>query len=71
MLIETNDTSQFESTIEAIHHLSEDDAKSLLKIIYGYVNTAVTGNGGEKYKVEVIEKLSDIYNQILELNKQS
>lgn len=68
MLIETNDTSQFESTIEAIHHLSEDDAKSLLKIIYGFINTAMTGNGGDPLKIEVVEKVSDLYQKIHELN---
>ncbi|MDX8363440.1 hypothetical protein [Cytobacillus sp. IB215316] len=64
----TTDTNEFENTINAIRNLSEDDAKSLLKVIYGYVNTAMTGNGGDKFKLEVIDEVSDIYKRIPDLN---
>ncbi|MDX8367971.1 hypothetical protein [Cytobacillus sp. IB215665] len=68
MLKKTTDTNEFENTIHAIRNLSEDDAKSLLKVIYGYVNTAMTGNGGDKFKLEVIDEVSDIYKRIPDLN---
>ncbi|WP_214483065.1 hypothetical protein [Bacillus sp. SM2101] len=64
----TTDTNEFENTITAIRNLSDDDAKSLLKVIYGYVNTAMTGNGGDKFKLEVIDEVSDIYKRIPDLN---
>lgn len=63
-----NELLNFEITIEAIQNLSENDAKSLLKIIYGYVNTAITGNGGDSFKLEVIDKLAEIYHNIPEIN---
>lgn len=66
---ETTDTKQFENTINAVNHLTENDAKSLLKIIYGLVDTAMTGNGGDKVKLEVLHKVSDIYKSIPELNE--
>ncbi len=68
MLKKTTDTNEFENTITAIRNLSDDDAKSLLKVIYGYVNTAMTGNGGDKFKLEVIDEVSDIYKRIPDLN---
>ncbi|MFA9559455.1 hypothetical protein ACERII_19275 [Evansella sp. AB-rgal1] len=69
MLKETTDTNEFSKTIEAVNNLTEEDAKSLLKIIYGFVNTAMTGNGGDKVKLEVVHNLSDIYNRIQDLNE--
>lgn len=69
MLKETTDTNEFENMIDAVNHLTEDDAKSLLKIIYGFVNTAMTGNGGDTMKLEVVDKLSNIYKRILDLNE--
>jgi hypothetical protein len=69
MLKETTDTNEFENTIDTINHLTEDDAKSLLRIIYRFVDTAMTGNGGDKVKLEVIEKVSDIYKRIPDLNE--
>ena len=65
---ETTDINEFENTIDAVNHLTEDDAKSLLKLIYGFIDTAMTGNGGDKVKLEVVEKVSDIYKRIPELN---
>lgn len=59
----------FENTINAINHLTEEDAKSLLKIIYGFVNTAMTGNGGDVVKLEVVENVSEIFHRIPELNE--
>lgn len=69
MLKETTDTNELDNTLNAVNNLTEEDAKSLLKIIYGFVNTAMTGNGGNKVKLEVLNKVSDIYKRIPELNK--
>ncbi|WP_010094679.1 hypothetical protein [Ornithinibacillus scapharcae] len=66
---ETTDINEFDNTLNAVNNLTEEDAKSLLKIIYGFVNTAMTGNGGDKVKLEVVNKVSDIYKRIPELNK--
>ncbi|RLL48487.1 hypothetical protein D8M04_04310 [Oceanobacillus piezotolerans] len=66
---EYNDTNHFENTIDAINHLTEEDAKSLLRLIYGFVDTAMTGNGGDKVKLEVLHKVSDIYKRIPGLNE--
>ncbi|MCT2536038.1 hypothetical protein NC661_08955 [Aquibacillus koreensis] len=63
------ETMEFENTIDAINHLTEDDAKSLLRLVYGFVNTAMTRNGGDKVKLEVVEKVSDIYKRIPDLNE--
>lgn len=60
--------NEFEHTIQAINQLAEEDAKSLLKIIYGFINTAMTGNGGDEFKIEVVNKISNIYKGIPELN---
>ncbi len=69
MVKETMDTNEFENTINNINHLTEDDAKSLLRLIYGFVNTAITGNGGDTVKLEVVDKVSDIYKRIPDLNE--
>lgn len=69
MLKETTNTNEFDNTIDAVNHLTEDDAKSLLKIIYGFVDTAMTGNGGDKVKIEVVEKISNHYKRIPDLIK--
>lgn len=69
IILKDRETNEFENTIHAINRLSEEDAKSLLKLTYGFVNTAMTGNGGDKMKLEVVDKLSDIYKQIPELNE--
>lgn len=68
-LKETTDTKAFENTIDAVNQLTEDDAKSLLKIIYGFVNTAMTGNGGNKMKLELLYMISDVYKRIPDLNE--
>lgn len=61
---ETNKANEFENSINVINQLSEDDAKSLLKIIYGFIDTAMTGNGGDQAKLETIERIFDIYKTI-------
>ncbi|WP_456276408.1 hypothetical protein [Bacillus sp. AK128] len=66
---ETIDTDEFENTLDAVNHLTEDDAKSLLKMIYGFVNFAMTGNGGDTMRLEILEKVSDIYKRIPDLNE--
>lgn len=69
MLKETTNTNEFENTIDAVNNLTEEDAKSLLRLTYGFVNTAMTGNGGDKVKLEVVHKVSDIYKRIPDLNE--
>lgn len=59
--------NEFEKTIESLNKLQEGEAKSLLKITFGYISTAVTGNGGDKFKLEVVDKLFEIYNQVPEI----
>ncbi|GGA90024.1 hypothetical protein [Ornithinibacillus halotolerans] len=66
---ETNDVKEYEDTLDAVNHLYEEDAKSLLRLIYGFINTANSGNGGDKVKLEIVDKISDIYKQIPELNE--
>ncbi|MFD2212149.1 hypothetical protein [Metabacillus endolithicus] len=65
---ETSSVNEFDLMLNTINNLSEEDAKSLLKIIYGFVNTAITGEGGNEVKLEVINKISGIYKRIPELN---
>lgn len=65
----TKNGDSFENTIHTIDQLSEKEAKALLKIIYGFVNTAITGNGGDPAKIEIIEKVFDIYERIQELTE--
>lgn len=59
------ETREFDKTLEDINNnLTEKDAKSLLKTIYGFFNTTTTGEGDYQVKVEVVDKLSSIYNRI-------
>ena len=67
MLKETT-TNEFDNTLEGVNNLTEEDAKSLLKLIYGFVDTAITGAGGDKVKLEVVDKILNIYKRISELN---
>lgn len=41
----------------------------MLRLIYGFVSTAMTGNGGASVKLEVVDKVSDVYNRIPNLNE--
>ena len=66
---ETNDTEEFENTIDAVNNLTDEDAKSLLRLIYGFIDTAITGNGGDKVKLEIVDKISNIYKRVPELNE--
>ncbi len=59
----------FEKTINAVNQLTEEDAKSLLRLIYGYVDTAMTGNGGDQVKLEVVDRVSTIYHRIPDLTE--
>jgi len=68
-LKEINDTKEFDNTIVAVSNLTDEDAKSLLRLIYGFINTAITGSGGDKVKLEIVDKISDIYKRIPELNE--
>ncbi|SHG79026.1 hypothetical protein [Ornithinibacillus halophilus] len=61
---ENYNTDEFESMVNTINNLSEEDAKALLKIIYGFINTAMTGNGGDEMKLEIMNKLPNVFDQI-------
>ncbi|NAP00450.1 hypothetical protein FRY77_31190 [Halomonas sp. MG34] len=65
----TSHTDAFENTINAVNQLTEEDAKSVLRLIYGYVDTAMTGNGGDQVKLEVVDRVSTIYHCIPELTE--
>lgn len=54
---------------ERIEQLDETDAKSMLKIIYGFVETSMTGNGGDEMKIECINRLSNIYKSIPDIKE--
>ena len=69
ILKNTADTKELEDTIETVNNLTAEAAKSLLKLIYGFVNTAMTGNGGDKAKVEAVQQISDLYKRIPNLNE--
>lgn len=54
---------------EQIEQLDEYHAKAMLKVIYGFMETAKTGNGGDRMIRECIDKISDFYQRIPELKK--
>lgn len=56
-----SELKEFEQTLKAINNLNENDAKALLKIIYGFVDTAMTGTGGEEMKLEIMNKLAHTF----------
>jgi len=68
-LKENNDTEEFENTINAVNNLTDEDAKTLLRLIYGFIDTATTGSGGDKVKLEIVDKISNIYKRVPELNE--
>lgn len=69
MMEENTGAIELEKIIETINQLTEEDAKSLLKIIYGFVNTAMTGDGGDNVKLEILQRISDIFKRIPDLNE--
>ncbi|MGY0694568.1 hypothetical protein ACW2QC_17600 [Virgibacillus sp. FSP13] len=54
---------------ERIEQLDETDAKAMLKIIYGFVETAVTGNGGDEMIKECVDKVSNFYKSIPDIKE--
>lgn len=66
---DVTDTMEFENILNSVDNLNCEDAKSLLKVIYGFVNTAMTGNGGDKVKLEIIDRISEIYKRIPDMQK--
>lgn len=49
---------------EKIEKLDENEAKAMLKIIYGFVETAKTGNGGESMIIECVDKIHGFYESL-------
>ncbi|USK39646.1 hypothetical protein LIS77_03700 [Cytobacillus firmus] len=49
---------------EKIEQLDENEAKAMLKIIYGFVETAKTGNGGNGMIKECVDKISNCFESI-------
>jgi hypothetical protein len=54
---------------EKIEQLHENEAKALLKIIYGFVVTAKTGKGGEEMLKECLEGIFNCYEKIPDVEK--
>lgn len=55
---------EIEKVRENVAKLSENEAKSLLMIIYAGLDTTINGNGGdEKYK-EILSELFDTYKNL-------
>lgn len=49
---------------EKIEQLDKKDAQAMLKIIYGFVETAMTGNGGDEMKLHCLNRISNFYESI-------
>ena len=59
-----SELKEFEQTLKAINNLNEDDAKALLKIMYRLIDTAMTGNGGDEVKLEIMKKIAHMFKKI-------
>lgn len=44
-----------------IEQLDKNDAQAMLKIIYGFVETAMTGNGGDEMRLDCLNRISNFY----------
>lgn len=52
---------------EKIEQLDEYHAKVMLKVIYGFIEVAKTGNGGDEMIKECVDKISNFYQGIPEI----
>lgn len=52
---------------EKIEQLDEYHSKAMLKVIYGFIETAKTGNGGDEMIRECVDKISNFYQSIPEI----
>lgn len=52
---------------EKIEQLDEYHAKAMLKVIYGFIETAKTGNDGDEMIRECVDKISNFYQSIPEI----
>lgn len=52
---------------EKIEQLDENEAKAMLKIIYGFVATAKTGDGGDAMIRECVDEIANCYQSIPEV----
>lgn|GEM_PF-2455460 len=57
----------FDKVKKKIDQLDENEAKSILKIIYANIVTAKTGNGGDAMVKEIVDNIFNIYQKLLEV----
>lgn len=55
---------------ETIENLSDYEAKTMLKLIYGFVVTALTGNGGNEMIKECVNGIANCYNRMIEVKSK-
>jgi hypothetical protein len=56
---------------EKIEQLNENEAKAMLKIIYGFIETAKTGNGGDEMIKECVEGIFNFYESIPDVKSKN
>lgn len=49
---------------ERIEKLDNNDAQAMLKIIYGFVEITMTGNGGDEMKLDCLDRISNLYKSL-------
>ncbi|MBP3953123.1 hypothetical protein [Bacillus suaedae] len=54
-----------------IEQLDKNDAQAMIKIIYGFVETAMTGNVGDKMKLDCLDRISNFHNSISDLKEST
>lgn len=54
-----------------IEQLDKNDAQAMLKIIYGFVETAVTGNGGDELKLDCLDRISNFFKSIPDVKESN
>jgi len=55
---------EIEKVKKGIQQLSEAEAKALLLITYGRLDTAINGNGGDEFIQQTVRGLYDFYSKI-------
>ncbi len=60
-----------EEVNEKIEQLDEYHAKVMLKVIYGCIETAKTGSGGDEMTRECVDKIFNFYQRIPEIKNDS
>lgn len=54
-----------------IEQLDKNDAQAMLKIIYGIVETAMTGNGGDEMRLDCLNRISNFYTSTPDLKESN